>query len=104
MKTIVLAAAIGLALPAIALAQTASLEVTGFPLTLHQAQVIGFSDIREERAAPIADKSGLGFPASPMQTLVLMPRAMASEEVAVDPPERQIRSGGALLRTSAPSR
>jgi hypothetical protein len=101
MKTIVVLAAIGLALPGVALAQSASLEVTGFPLTLHQAQVIGFSDIGEERAAPTADENGLGFPASPVQTLVLTPRAMASEEVAVDTPDKQIRSAGALLQRAS---
>ena len=49
MKTIVLAA-LGVALPAMALAQSPTFEVQGFPLSMHQAQVIAFADAHEQAA------------------------------------------------------
>lgn len=78
MKTVVLAV-LGVALPSIALAQSPTYEVQGFPLSLHQAQVSGFAEVREQVAAPNTEYKG--FLASPAQMLVLTPRTMSSASI-----------------------
>jgi hypothetical protein len=55
-----------------AFAESASFETNGFPISLHQAQVTGLSDIRE--TAPGATLAVDGMPASPHQLAVLSPR------------------------------
>ena len=57
---------------AAALAQSASFEAKNLPITLHQAQVTGFADIRELTPAPALTPGGM--PASPNQVAVLTPR------------------------------
>jgi len=75
MKAIILVVLAG-ALPGIALAQPASFEVQGLPLSLHQAQVTGLPDAREQAPAPTMTEYG-NFPVSAAQRLVLIPRAVA---------------------------
>jgi hypothetical protein len=58
-------------LPALALAQSATYDTKGLPLSLHQAQVIGFADAKEQVSAPSLRND---MPTSPMQVLVLTPR------------------------------
>ena len=79
-KTIVLAV-LGVAFPGMALAESATFEVDGFPVSLHQAQVTGFADLHEMVAAPIVFERD-GFPASPVQMLVLGPRRVKQHEDA----------------------
>jgi hypothetical protein len=55
-----------------AFAQSANFEAKGFPISLHQAQVTGSSDIRE--TTPGATLALEGMPASPHQLAVLSPR------------------------------
>lgn len=61
-----------------ALAQSVPLEAKGFPITLHQAQVMGFDDIQEESSDLIATFDSM--PVSPLQALVLEPRTRMSQE------------------------
>jgi hypothetical protein len=63
------------------LAQSVPFEAKGFPITLHQAQVMGLDDIQEQLPDLIATFGSM--PASPLQALVLEPRTrMTQEQVA----------------------
>jgi hypothetical protein len=56
-------------------------EAKGFPITLHQAQVVGLNDMQEQLPDFIPTLGGM--PASPMQLAVLEPRTkMTQEQVA----------------------
>jgi hypothetical protein len=81
MKTTALAV-LGLVLPGMALAQSATFEVNGFPVSLHQAQVLALPNLHEQAVAPVALWRG-GFPASPVQALVLRPRDATQHENTV---------------------
>jgi|SRR5689334_1547928 len=60
-----------------AFAESAGFEAQGFPISLHQAQVTGLTDIRE--TAPRPTLVVVGMPASPHQLAVLLPRSMHDE-------------------------
>ena len=80
------------------LAQSVPFEAQGFPITLHQAQVIGLADIHERPPDLIATLDGM--PLSPLQALVLEPRSrMTQEEVA----ERLAGAGYTNVIFEAPS-
>jgi hypothetical protein len=64
--------------PTTGLAQSVPLEAKGFPITLHQAQVIGLDDIQEQPPDLIATFGSM--PASPLQALVLEPRTRITQE------------------------
>jgi hypothetical protein len=81
MKTTALAV-LALAPPSMALAQSATFEVHGLPVSLHQAQVIDLPDLQEQAAAPVAFWRD-GFAASPVQLLVLGARDAAQHEDTV---------------------
>jgi hypothetical protein len=66
------AAAVVFGAAAPVLAQSANFEAKGFPISLHQAQLTGFADIRE--ASPTPALAAGGMPASPHQLAVLSPR------------------------------
>ncbi len=74
MKTTALAV-LGLVLPGMALAQSATFEVNGFPVSLHQAQVLALPNLHEQATAPVAFWRD-GLAASPVQMLVLRPRCV----------------------------
>jgi hypothetical protein len=70
------------------LAQSVPFEEKGFPITLHQAQVMGLDDIQEQPPDLIATFDSM--PVSPLQALVLEPRTrMTQEQVA----EKLTRAG-----------
>jgi hypothetical protein len=75
MKSLILTTAAALLWGSAALAQSASFETTDFPDTLHQAQVTGFDDLRQQAPAPALTWGDM--PASPHQVAVLTPRAKA---------------------------
>jgi hypothetical protein len=77
MKTIALAV-LGVALPGIALAQSATFETNGFPVSLHQAEVMALPGLHEQ-SPPVALWRD-GFAASPVQMLVLEPRGVKQPE------------------------
>jgi hypothetical protein len=81
MKTTALAV-LGLALPGMALAQSATFEAHGLPASLHQAQVMALPGLQEQAAAPVAVWRD-GFAASPVQVLVLGPRDVTQHQDAV---------------------
>jgi hypothetical protein len=65
-----------------AFAESANFETKGFPISLHQAQGNGLSDIQE--ASPGETLVVDGMPASPHQLAVLSPRRPSGElQVAV---------------------
>jgi hypothetical protein len=87
MKTTALAV-LGLVLPGMALAQSATFDVNGLPVSLHQAQVLAVPNLHEQPAAPVAQRRD-GFAESPVQALLLRPRdateyedTVAHEEIA----------------------
>jgi hypothetical protein len=53
-------------------AQSASYETSGFPISPHQAQVLGAANLRERASAP--ELAAKGAPASPHQAALLAPR------------------------------
>ena len=67
---------------AAAVAQSASFEAKGFPITLHQAQVTGFDDLREQAPAPALTVGTM--PASPHQVAVLTPRVRLTQAGVAD--------------------
>ncbi len=80
------------------LAQSVPFEAKGFPITLHQAQVMGLDDIQEQPPDLIATFSSM--PVSPSQALVLDPRTrMTQEQVA----EKLTGAGYANVNFEAPS-
>jgi hypothetical protein len=84
--------------PTTGLAQSVPLEAKGFPITLHQAQVMGLDDVQEQPSDLIATYGGM--PVSPLQALVLEPRArMTQEQVA----EKLTGAGYANVNFEAPS-
>lgn len=80
MKTIILAV-LGVAVPGMALAQSPTFALNGFPVSLHQAQVTAPLDLQEQVAAPIALGRG-GFATSPVQVLVLTPHGKQRQDTA----------------------
>jgi hypothetical protein len=80
------------------LAQSVPLEAKGFPITLHQAQVMGLDDAEEQPPDLIATFDSM--PVSPSQALVLDPRTrMTQEQVA----EKLTGAGYANVNFEAPS-
>jgi hypothetical protein len=77
MKTIALAG-FGLALPGMALAQSATFEINGFPVSLHQAEIMALPSLHEQSAPVVLWRDG--FAASPVQMLVLGPRGVKQPE------------------------
>jgi hypothetical protein len=75
-------AVLGLVLPGMALAQSATFEVNEFPVSLHQAQVMALPNLHEQAVAPVALWRD-GFAASPVQVLVLRPRDATEHENTV---------------------
>ena len=65
-------------------AERPSFELNGFPITRHQAAVIGAQGVQEQSATPTLAFGGM--PASPHQIAVLTPRAgMTAKAAAVKP-------------------
>jgi hypothetical protein len=64
-----------------AFAQSANFEAKSMPITLHQAQVTGLADIREEAAKPRLVFGGM--PASPHQVAALSPRGGSEVKVVL---------------------
>ena len=62
------------------LAESAQFETNGFPISLHQAQVTGFADIKE--SGPQTPLRAGGMPLSPHQLAVLSPRDTAIQVAA----------------------
>lgn len=54
-------------------AELPTFEALGFPITLHQAAVLGAAHVEERSPAPTLTLGGM--PASPVQVLVLTPPA-----------------------------
>jgi hypothetical protein len=80
------------------LAQSVPFEAKGFPITLHQAQVMGLDDIQEQPPDLIATLDSM--PVSPLQALVLEPRTrMTQEQVA----EKLTGAGYTNVNFEAPS-
>jgi hypothetical protein len=52
----------------------------GFPLSLHQAQVTGLAEVREQVAAPVTEYKG--FAASPAQMSVLALHTVLAQSIA----------------------
>ena len=67
------------------LAQSASFEAKGFPITLHQAQLFGFADLREQSVVPVLTAGTM--PASVHQIAVLTPRKQSEPVQLVNGPD-----------------
>lgn len=65
-------------------AELPTYQARGFPITPHQAAMIGAANVEEQSAAPTATLGDM--PASPHQVAVLTPRAMkVGQQAAAQP-------------------
>jgi hypothetical protein len=73
-------------------------ELSGFPISPHQAAVLGSAQVEESTVTPTLTLDGV--PASPHQIAVLTPRAKRQKiaEASVDPSQFT----GGLTRSSSP--
>ncbi len=72
-------------------AELPSFELTGFPITPVQVQVVGASQVEER--SPIPTLTLGGMPASPHQVSVLTPRSI----VAADGPDARLAKSGSSV-------
>jgi hypothetical protein len=86
MRTITLVLVIGLTFPGTVLAQSATFETKGFPLSLHQAQVTALADEHERVATPLLQQDSM--PVSPVQMLVLTQRGVLKVAAETKPGSR----------------